>query len=399
MDLKEIFLIIIQLTFSIFLIQITFIILGFLFFKKGKVHSKIDHLNQFAILIPSYLEGEVLVPSINSLLVQKYPKDKFDIYLIADCCESDIIEHLKKLDITIFQLKFEISSKVNSLKFALERIKNKYDAFIILDADNLSHPNFLFEINKSMNDGASVVQGIRVAKNLESFIERLDCLTDVFYNFIDRVCPSNLNLSATLSGSGFGIECKLFRSLLDEIDVLGGFDKALQSRLVLGKHKIAFNRHAIVYDEKVSDTSTYITQRTRWIHSYFRMMRSFGPRLLLSSLKNFNLDGLNYSVLTFRPPLTILTFLSLFFWSLNIFTQKYIMFVYWSVLLILLFTGILYSLFYFGADKKMFTTFLFSPVIFMKHLFSILNIKKAKKNSMKTKHTKVISIEEVLDHK
>ena len=43
--------------------------------------------------------------------------------------------------------------------------RNDIDAFIILDADNVVHPNFLKNMNNALCEGYNVAQGCRDSKN------------------------------------------------------------------------------------------------------------------------------------------------------------------------------------------------------------------------------------------
>ena len=41
----------------------------------------------------------------------------------------------------------------------VEKMERKYDAFLIFDADNLVHPQFMLEMNDHLEKGESVIQG------------------------------------------------------------------------------------------------------------------------------------------------------------------------------------------------------------------------------------------------
>ncbi|ETJ32606.1 Glycosyl transferase, group 2 family, partial [human gut metagenome] len=47
----------------------------------------------------------------------------------------------------------------------VERMDRKYDAFLIFDADNLVHPQFMLEMNDHLEKGESVIQGYLNSKN------------------------------------------------------------------------------------------------------------------------------------------------------------------------------------------------------------------------------------------
>lgn len=359
--------------------------------------KKLNTLKQkFAILIPAYKEGKVLVHNIDSLKKQNYPEDRFEIFLINDNCDSAVIEQLKKSNVKIIDVSFPNSSKVKSLQSARTHVGDEFDSVIVIDADNLVHPNFLNEINSRLSNGSICVQGKRTAKNLNSLYSRLDYLTDIFYNFIDREWLNHLNLSATISGSGFGMERKLFFDVIHKIDVFGGFDKMIQLILISTGYKIDFNPNAIIYDEKVSGSGEMRKQRKRWIHAHMRMIAIHTQDIIKSIVRKFTFDKLNYLFIILRPPLTILVFLTLCFCVFNIFINSYAIAFIWTGILFAYFLTLLTTLVLSKVDSKMYLVLFASPLLFLIQLLSIFDIKKAGQNSLHTKHTSAKSIEDIL---
>lgn len=359
--------------------------------------KKLNTLKQkFAIIIPSYREGNVLVHNIDSLKKQNYPVDRFKIFLINDNCDSAVIEQLRNSNVKIIDVSFPKSSKVKSLQSAYTHVGDKFDSVIVIDSDNLAHPNFLKEINLSLANGSVFVQGKRIAKNLDSLHSRLDYLTDIFYNFIDREWLNHLNLSATISGSGFGMERKLFFDVINKIDVFGGFDKMIQLILIKNGYKIDFNPDAIIYDEKVSESGEMRKQRKRWIHAHMRMIATHTQDILKSIVKKITIDKLNYLFIILRPPLTILVFIAIFFCVFNIFLKFHTIAFIWTGILFAYFLILLTTLILSKVDLKMYLVLLASPLLLLNQLLSIFNIKEAAQNSLHTSHSSVLTINDIL---
>ncbi len=353
-------------------------------------------IQKFAILIPSHNEGEVLNNNIDSIQKQNYPTDKFDIFIINDKCEPSIIEKLKGNNIKIIDANFNRSSKVQSLQATEKYIGSEFDAVIVLDADNLIHPNFLDEINLRLANGNNIVQGKRIAKNLETNFSRLDSLTDTFYNFLDRYSPSRLKLSATISGSGFAIKRDLFFSVIREINVFGGFDKMMQMILICKGHKIKFNPNALVYDEKVSTSAEFIKQRRRWLFAHVKMIFKHSIKILRSLMNDFTFDKLNLLFVQLRPPLTIIMFLTISFSVLNFILGFYITAWLWLAVLFLYNSVLLLTLFLNKSNIRIYLSLVTSPILFVNHLLSLIGIHKASSDSLHTSHSSLKTIEEVL---
>jgi len=84
---------------------LVFSIAGHYYSKRTFTRSK--KRNKIAVLIPAYKEDSVIIEVSNQALLQKYPKDYFDVIVIADSLKDDTIESLKKLSYKIIEVKFQ----------------------------------------------------------------------------------------------------------------------------------------------------------------------------------------------------------------------------------------------------------------------------------------------------
>jgi len=146
--------------------QYTVLILGIYFFgistfgwikfkeKKGK---DVKPEKRFALIASAYNEEAVIAQLVDSLVNLDYPKELYDVYIIADNCTDKTADIAKEHGANVF-VRF---NKVQKGKgYAIEWCFNKifdsnkqYDAFCIFDADNLVHKNFLLEMNKQFCKG------------------------------------------------------------------------------------------------------------------------------------------------------------------------------------------------------------------------------------------------------
>jgi cellulose synthase/poly-beta-1,6-N-acetylglucosamine synthase-like glycosyltransferase len=145
-----------------------------------------EKLRKFAVLIPGYKEDAVIVEVAKDALNQNYPKDKFNVVIIADSFRSETIELLKKLPIILVDVSFEVSTKSKALNKAMKTIGDDYDVALILDADNMMKPDFIEKINLAFDKGFHVVQGHRVAKNTNTAFAILDAISEEINNHIFR---------------------------------------------------------------------------------------------------------------------------------------------------------------------------------------------------------------------
>ncbi|MEJ5305360.1 MAG: glycosyltransferase family 2 protein [Ignavibacteria bacterium] len=353
--------------------------------------SQSERKRKFLILIPAYREGEILIYSLDALEKIIYPKHLFDVVLINDQCDDRVISKLRN-KIKVLDVLLSSHSKAESLKEAIE-LANGYNFVVILDADNIVHPDFLIELNNSITKSTKVIQGLRLPKNLNSTFEKIDAITDYVYNQLDRLIPSKLGLSGTLSGSGFAIETNLFRDLIPLIQTKGGFDKILQSELLLRKIPVEICSKAIIYDEKIGSSKSYLKQRTRWLYYHFYNSIKYGLKLLVKGILNFNFNQIHIGLISLRPPLNFIYFISLILIIIG----------YWICLLcsiilfilLLIFTLVLSKIL--KENKVLSVKLILSlPLIFINQIFSVIKFREAKTDSLKTEHHKSRSIEEIL---
>ena len=83
------------------------------------------------------------------------------------------------LKLLFVQRKLNLKEKFLSLLFNKLKKEKDIDAYVIFDADNLVHRDFLSKMNDSLNMGYSVVQGFRDTKNVSD--NWLSCSYAIMY--------------------------------------------------------------------------------------------------------------------------------------------------------------------------------------------------------------------------
>ncbi len=259
------------------------------FYKPIKCKQK-QKQNKMAVLIPAYKEDKVIINVAITALVQNYPKDKFDVVVIADSLKEQTISTLKSLPIILIEVFFDKSTKSKALNKAITSLSNSYDYAIVLDADNIMELNFLRKMNQAFENEFQVVQGHRKAKNFNTSYAILDAASEEINNHIFRRGHRALGLSSGLIGSGMGFNYKLFKSLMANVYAIGGFDKELEFKLAESKIEIEYLQDAVVLDEKIQKPKDFTNQRRRWLSTQFiylkKYFRSGWKELLLN--RNFN---------------------------------------------------------------------------------------------------------------
>lgn len=261
--------------------------------------------HKFAILFPAYKEDRVILPVVESFLQQHYPQELYKVIVISDHMQETTNERLAQLPITLLKANYENSSKAKALNFAMDHFgRDKFDAVVILDADNIVDTNFLLEINKVFNAGVQAIQAHRTAKNRNTDIAVLDGLSEEVNNSIFRRGHVRLGISSALIGSGMIFNYQWFHDNVKHL-VTTGEDKELEVLLLKQRIFIEFLDEVYVYDEKTQGEKGFYNQRRRWLATQFaqwgRVFKDL-PQAILSG----NIDYSDKLIQWMLPPRLIL---------------------------------------------------------------------------------------------
>jgi len=399
MNVLRVFLIILELiAYSYLLFAVLYIsIFGFAsIFKRKAPDKKADKLRKFAVLIPGYKEDLVIVDVARDALEQDYPKEKYEVIVIADSFKTETLEALRKLPIRVEVVVFEVSKKSKALNKCMAAIGDDYDVAMILDADNIMEHDVLSKINDAFNRGFLAVQGHRTAKNTNTNFAVLDAISEEINNTIFRKGHRSLGLSSALIGSGMAIDYNIYKKFMAEIDSVGE-DKELEMRLLKNNYTIEYLEDAYIFDEKTSQSKVFVNQRRRWIAAQLLHFRDYFIPGFIHLLKTGNIDFFDKVLQMIQPPrillsgiLFLLTLSSgiIYFFDVNVVSQYFILdFSYWLPLLLL--TGIILLI---TVPRKFYNTrtlraLLSLPAGFVLMFLSLLKIKGAGSRFIHTTHS------------
>lgn len=351
--------------------------------SKNQVFDKEDKGLDFAIIITAYEEVVNLPDVVNAILNQHY--QNFTIYLVADKCDtSSLVFNDDRVNILL--PPNVIGSNTGSHAYAVENFKKKHDVVTIIDSDNIIDSNYLIEIKKSFDAGFKAVQGLRAAKNLDTNYACLDAARDIYYHFYDGEVLFKAGSSATLAGSAMAFETNIYLDFLRNCKVSGaGFDKVLQHYIVKQDIRIAFNKNAILFDQKTTHSDQLVKQRSRWINTWFKYF-SYGFGLIAKGFRNSSANQLIFGIVLLRPPLFIFLILSVFATVINL--ALGLNYWIWLIGLTSFVLGFFISLKSSNTDKRIYASLINIPNFVFLQLLSLSKIRVANKISVATKHTK-----------
>ncbi len=359
--------------------------------KRKKTTTK---LRKAAVLIPGYKEDKVIIEVAKEALNQNYPRDKYDVIIIADSFQPETIVELQKLPIILIEVQFEKSTKSKALNKAMEQLASDYEIALILDADNVMATDFIDKINTAFDAGFKIVQGHRVAKNTNTPFAILDAVSEELNNSIFRKGHRALGLSSALIGSGMAFDYQLFKKRMLEIHAIGGFDKELELTLLRDGFKIEYLNDALVYDEKVQKVEVFENQRKRWLSAQFIYFGRFVTPGIIHLFAKGNIDFFDKVYQMISPPRVLLIGLSTiitaiyllvqwFFAPSNLFTVPAM---YWLIQL-----GLVLLAFVISIPKQFYNihtlkALLTLPKAFSSMFLSLFKLKGANKKFIHTQH-------------
>lgn len=368
-------------------IQVGYLLFFSLAGKIGtKTHFlKAKSLRKIRIFIPGYKEDSVIIETAKNAIQQDYPKEFFEVVIIADSFSQKTLETLKTLPIKVVEVSFDKSTKGKALQKAIEATIHKpVDILLILDADNHIADGFLHAINNAFDQGYEAVQGHRTAKNTQTPFALLDACTEEINNHIFRRGHVAVGLPSALIGSGMAFDWKLFVSLLEDIGDTSGEDKELEFRLVRLKKKVAFLDGEYVYDEKVAKTDVFSQQRSRWLATQVEFFEKYFIEGWFQLFKG-NVAFFNKVFQTYLFPRVMLVgVLGLWLVFTFFFSSQFLNFSIglFLALAIALMLGIP-SKWY---NKQLLKAFLQIPIALVSMLKAMLKIGKARKQFIHTPH-------------
>ena len=351
--------------------------------KKNQPYPHNTFLPDYGIIVTAFEEVGMIPTAVESLLAMSY--DHLQIYIVADNCKPTAALHFSDSRVTVLYPETVLASNVASHRFAIDHFERNHDLILIMDSDNLADADLIQNLNNLFSAGFQAVQGIRLAKNLDTTIARLDAARDIYYHYFDGEVMFDLGSSATLSGSGMAFSASLYKRMLAGINMQGaGFDKVLQAALVSEGYRIAFAKDAQVYDQKTAHTTQLVNQRARWIATWFKYF-SYGFKILVLGIAKFNFNQVIFGITLLRPPLFIFLSASVLLIIVNLFIST-------TVTLLLAGALVIYLISFFipilkkSTDPRILSALLYIPVFVFYQFISLGKSIFSQKANVATKH-------------
>ena len=262
-------------------------IIGCFIKKKTPVpYSETGAELRTAVLICARNEEKVIGNLIDSLHKQNYPKDKIHVFVIAHNCTDSTKQTALEHGAFVYERNEPRDTcKGHALNWGIKQIQNDYpnyfQSMVFFDADNIAGRNFIYEINKALENGADIAQGYRASKNhYTNIITKLFAILWIYVIRFHSLPLAKAGLGGMVSGTGFAVkmsalteESWLTSTMLEDVEF------SVQ-HIIMG-HTIDIIDNAIFYDEQPIHLKDALTQRYRWSIGGTQLMK----RYLLPTLK------------------------------------------------------------------------------------------------------------------
>lgn len=400
-------------------VQVIIIVMTFYYFilamfglYRKKEHKILIPEKTFALVVAAHNEEKVIGPLVENLLQLDYPKELYEVFVVADNCVDKTALIARNAGASVHQ-RFNDTKKGKgyALEWMFQRLfkmERQFDAVVIFDADNLVKENFLMEMNSKLCQGDKIIQCYLDSKNpFDTWVTNTFSIAFWLSNRLLQLARYNIGFSNVLGGTGMCISTDVLKkfgwgatSLTEDLEFSM---KALSYGI-----KTTWAHDAVVYDEKPLTFMQSWRQRKRWAQGQVDVAGRYLIPLIIKGFREGKLMYFDAAVHLFQPALVMI---ATFFMLTNLvagfqdhYANIFQLVMPWSGWQILSAIQYVYPVAALALDRLpwraylgliLYPIFIYSwiPIVFLGFL------KHKDKQWSHTQHTRSISYEEVVKQK
>lgn len=266
---------------------------------------------RFAVLVPAHDEEALLPRLLDSIFAVDYPRDLYDVHIIADNCGDRTAAIAATAGAIVHERRDErLRGKGYALRWALARIHEtgpSYDAFVILDADSVVSANLLEVMNQHLARGDQAIQSYYGVLNpMGSWSSALRYAGLALYNGLRPRGRESLGLSVGLHGNGMCFTAGVLKHFGWEAFTLAE-DVEFHFKLLEAGIRVRYAAEASVLAEMPTSLRQAQTQNVRWERGRLQMLGTLGPYLFALGVRRRDPLLLDAVAEQLIPPLSVLS--------------------------------------------------------------------------------------------
>jgi cellulose synthase/poly-beta-1,6-N-acetylglucosamine synthase-like glycosyltransferase len=268
-----------------------------------------EHLTRFAVLVPAHDEESTIGRLLQSVNALDYPRDRVDIYVVADNCGDATAARARERGATVFERHdTDHRGKGYALDWLLDQVRrtgHPVDAYLLLDADTVVSPNLLRVMNAHLAAGARVVQAYYTVLPVRGTrAERMRQAALALVHYLRPAAKTALRASCGLKGNGMCFQA----AVLDRFGwATTGLaeDVEFHLQLVAAGIPVTFAPEAVVSAEMPPSLGGSRGQNLRWEAGRVATVRRQALPLLLRGLRERRIAAVDAAIEQLVPPLSV----------------------------------------------------------------------------------------------
>jgi len=287
------------------LLAAAYLLLATLLSAKLRVPASTEPSRRFRFVVPAHNESAGITETVRSLLAVDYPKQLFEVVVVADNCSDDTAEQAAAAGATVMvRHDTERRGKGYALDHVFSSTSPEVDSVVVIDADTLISPNILRAFAARRDLGARAAQADYAVRNPNAgWRTRLIAIAFGAFHIVRSRARERLGLSCGLRGNGMCFSTELLREIPHQAySVVEDVEYGI--RLGEAGYRVHYADEAHVYGEMVTTSAAANSQRRRWEEGRKLLVAQHARRLLQKSLTEQSRVLFDLALDLFIPPLS-----------------------------------------------------------------------------------------------
>lgn len=301
--INNVFLVLCSIAFAVQIIYVLF------FWLKPKKYPPAKTQHKFGIIIPARNEEEVIGDTVRKLFEQNYPRELYDVFVVAHNCTDKTAERAKEAGAIVFCCNDDDPKHKRvsyALQYGFRKILAEYDnyeAFIRFDADNLMNDDFIARMNDAFDSGVKIAKCFENSKNIDQNVWA--GVSGLYYIRDSRIAchvRSALHTDQMLTGAGMMVSADILRRH-DGWKCMGvSEDAEFTLQAMLEGERTRYVPDAIVYEDQPSTLKDTVNRNKRMGNGLFKLFFTHGLRCFGKFFTTFRFGFLDlFLTLLFVP--------------------------------------------------------------------------------------------------